>query len=330
MPSLESDFLHQKKPQHRNLVLGGFETFLASTSPPALPSPDLVLHFGAAPLSKNLNAYLTARLETRTIMITAHGVWSDESHRVNDVLIADPAQICHQITERLRDRPPASSWVRQLQTLELKTWDLLAAREKLTLFEGGVAAQVIRLTPPNVIVYAASSSAVRHVDQFARPRSESLQIFANRGLSGIDGTIASAIGASEGSRKRVTLLIGDIAFLHDLNSLSGLLRSRAQLTIILLNNNGGGIFHRLPIRNFEPPFERLFLTPHGLEFSAAAKMFGLTYSWVDSADALHAAYRQALASDSSQLIEIPCDSALQERIRGEINASFDEASLEGV
>jgi len=178
-----------------------------------------------------------------------------------------------------------------------------------------------------VIVYVASSSAVRHVDQFARPRPETLNVFSNRGLSGIDGTIASAIGASEGSGARVTLIIGDIAFLHDLNSLSGLLRGRAQLTIILLNNDGGGIFHRLPIREFEPPFERLFITPHGLSFHPAAQMFGLTYLLVDSYDAVDAAYRQSLASDSSYLIEIPCDSVAQERIRGEINASLDEATF---
>ncbi len=313
-----------------NLVLGAYETFLASFTSLELLPPDLVLHFGAAPLSKNLNAFLSSPIKTRTIMISAHGFWADESHSVNHVLIADPTQICSQITERLGSPQTISPWVQRLQSLESKTWDLIEVREKMEFYEGAVTAHVLRQTPSNVIIYAASSSVVRHIDQFSRPRSGGLQIFANRGLSGIDGTIASAIGASEGSRKRVTLLIGDIAFLHDLNSLSGLLRARAQLTIILLNNDGGGIFHRLPIREFDPPFERLFITPHGLEFHAVAKMFGLAYSRVDSADALDAAYCQALVSDGSQLIEIPCDSALQERIRQEINASFDEATFEGV
>jgi 2-succinyl-5-enolpyruvyl-6-hydroxy-3-cyclohexene-1-carboxylate synthase len=314
-----------------DLVLGGYETFLASTSSPALPPPDLVLHFGAAPLSKNLNTYLsTAHSAARSIIISEHGLWADEFHTVNDVLVADPVQICRKISERLGNRQPVSPWAARFQTLESKTWDLIAVHEKEIFFEGGIVSQVLRLTPPNVPVYVASSSAVRHVDQFARPRPETLRLFSNRGLSGIDGTIASAIGVSEGSGVRVTLIIGDIAFLHDLNSLSGLLRGSAKLTVMLLNNDGGGIFQRLPIRDFEPPFERLFIAPHGLSFHPAAQMFGLAYSLVDSSETLDAAYRQALASDSSHLLEIPCDSAAQEHIRCEINASLDEANFEGV
>ena len=310
-----------------NLVLGAYETYLASAMSPPLPHPDLVLHFGAAPLSKNLAAFLSTHLETRTIVFSSQGFWADESHLVNDVLIADPAQICAQIIEHLEIPQTISPWVQRLRKLESKTWDLITDREKIQFYEGSIVAQIVRLTPSNVIIYAANSSSVRHIDQFAQPSTNGLQIYANRGLSGIDGTIASAIGASEGSRSRVTLLIGDIAFLHDLNSLSGLLRDRAQLTIILLNNDGGGIFHRLPIREYQPHFERLFVTPHGLEFRAAAKIFGLGYSRVDSANTLETAYRQALSSNISQVIEIPCDSALQERIRQEINASIHEAVI---
>jgi 2-succinyl-5-enolpyruvyl-6-hydroxy-3-cyclohexene-1-carboxylate synthase len=172
-------------------------------------------------------------------------------------------------------------------------------------------------------MYVASSSPVRHVDQFARPRAKELRVLANRGVSGIDGTIASAIGASEGSGQRVVLIIGDLAFYHDMNSLLGLQRGNAKLTIVLLNNDGGGIFHRLPIREFEPPFERLFLTPHDLEFKPAAEMFGLRYQKITSPEELETAYLESLASDDSQLIEIPTDAALHEKIRLEIMKSIE-------
>lgn len=302
-----------------DLILGGYETFLAAASSPALPPPDLILHFGAAPISQNLNAFISAPLGMRTIMVAEHTRWFDETHTVDDVLISDPAALCRQVAARLEAPSVVSKWVAQLQTLEAQTWELIAAREAQTFSEGAVVAQVMRSTPAHVLVYVASSSAVRHVDQFARPRNQSLQVFSNRGLSGIDGTIASAIGASEGCRQRVTLIIGDVAFLHDLNSLSGLLRGKAKLTVILLNNDGGGIFQRLPIRNFEPPFERLFITPHGLTFQPAASLFGLRYTLANSQQSVAAAYQQSLQSTESHLIEIPCDSAAQEKIRQVIN-----------
>ncbi|MEN8172931.1 MAG: 2-succinyl-5-enolpyruvyl-6-hydroxy-3-cyclohexene-1-carboxylic-acid synthase, partial [Chloroflexota bacterium] len=311
------------------LVLGGYETFLAST--PSLSPPDLVIHFGAAPLSKNLNHFLSAaHIESRHIIISEHGQWADEFHTVNDVLVANPVDVCRQLSTRLADPQPISPWAAQLQKLESKTWRQIADRKNETFFEGGIVADIMRLAPSNHHIYAASSSVVRHIDQFGTPRTGNLRVYANRGLSGIDGTIASAIGASEGTGESVTLMIGDLAFLHDLNSLSGLLRGHAKLTIILLNNDGGGIFQRLPIREFEPPFKRLFITPHGLSFHAAAQLFGLDYHLVDSAEALDAAYQQAFASDASHLIEIACDSTVQERMRLEINASLDGNTLEGV
>ena len=143
-------------------------------------------------------------------------------------------------------------------------------------------------------------------------------MFANRGASGIDGTIASALGAAAATRLPLALVMGDLAFYHDLNSLLALRRCGLKATIVLINNNGGGIFHRLPIAKFDPPFTELFVTPHGLDFAPAAQMFGLEYSRATDRDTFRRAFVEAIGADTSHLIEVPSDAVLHEQMRQEM------------
>lgn len=130
----------------------------------------------------------------------------------------------------------------------------------------------------------------------------SVPVFANRGTSGIDGTIATAAGIAAGLDRPVTLVIGDLAFQHDLNSLA-LLRDR-RVIVVLINNDGGGIFSFLPIAQHEDVFEPYFGTPHGLTFGPAAALYGLAYEAPTNVPAFEAAYSAACARDGSSVIEV--------------------------
>ncbi len=170
-----------------------------------------------------------------------------------------------------------------------------------------IARTVARHSPH--ALYLASSMPVRDMDMMCEAFDQGPQhVAANRGASGIDGTIASAIGFSRGLNRPVTLLIGDLAFLHDLNSLSHLKEQRQPLTIVLINNHSGAIFNFLPIAAHREWFSPYFNTPHSYNFKSAAEQFGLAYLPVNDPEALQKAFRTR-DPDRHTLLEIEVDAA---------------------
>ena len=146
---------------------------------------------------------------------------------------------------------------------------------------------------------------VRDLDTYAANGGAPVPVAANRGASGIDGTVATAAGFARGLGSPVTLLIGDLALLHDLNSLA-MLRD-APVVLVVLNNDGGGIFSFLPVAKHNEFFEPYFGTPQGVGFGPAAGMFGLQYERPGTTEEFVEIYRKACARGSSTLIEVRTD-----------------------
>jgi len=145
------------------------------------------------------------------------------------------------------------------------------------------------------------------MDLFADAVGPALSVGSNRGASGIDGTIATAAGFAAGLKKPLTLFIGDLAFLHDLTSLNYLRDADYPVLVVVINNNGGGIFSFLPIARFDRFFEQYFVTPHGLTFEKAAQMFGIRYYHPETTPAFQSCYEEALAEDHSAILEVTLD-----------------------
>ena len=154
------------------------------------------------------------------------------------------------------------------------------------LSEPAVARQLSRSLPPGSVLVASSSMPIRDLEWFGVGRRD-LRVISNRGANGIDGVVSTAVGASLTGAK-TTLLIGDVAFLHDSNGLLGLAGRDVDLTIVVLDNDGGGIFSFLPQRTAldADRFERLFGTPHGLDLVDVARGFGVDASVVDAPETL--------------------------------------------
>jgi 2-succinyl-5-enolpyruvyl-6-hydroxy-3-cyclohexene-1-carboxylate synthase len=144
-------------------------------------------------------------------------------------------------------------------------------------FEGKVAWLLSQKLPACYPIFIANSMPVRYVEFFWKPRNSGIIPLFNRGTNGIDGTLSTALGMAYNHQQGSVLLTGDLAFLHDTNGL--LIRNQFQghLTIILINNNGGGIFEMLPIAQFDPPFEDFFATPQHIDFEELAKTYGIEY-----------------------------------------------------
>lgn len=291
--------------QENATILGGYETFLPTLGE---CKPDLVLRFGAMPISKQVEDYLSALTGTPQVGISAHGVWEDPAFGLSEALWAEPELACERVADRLQQSQPVDPrWALQWQTRERACWQALEEALAQAFMEETVMLDVVRHMPSGGLLYAASSLPVRHLDQFAKPDRKPLRALANRGASGIDGTTSSALGAAAADMGPVVLVTGDLAFYHDLSGLLAAKRYGLKLVIVLLNNDGGGIFHRLPIARFEPPFSELFLTPHGLRFEHIARLFELEYRQAVSRSEFQTAFEAALSSPRSSLIEAPFD-----------------------
>lgn len=173
-----------------------------------------------------------------------------------------------------------------------------------SLNEITIARTISQKIKKNSTLFLASSMPVRDFDMYADPNGATVHLASNRGVSGIDGTIASAVGFSAGHKKRGTVVIGDLAFLHDLNSLALVRQSFYPITIVIINNNGGGIFSFLPIAKNKEIFEPFFGTPHDFTFEHAAAQFEISYASVNTLQEFKRVYKYSQKTDDSLIIEI--------------------------
>ncbi|GGL56888.1 2-succinyl-5-enolpyruvyl-6-hydroxy-3-cyclohexene-1-carboxylic-acid synthase [Halocalculus aciditolerans] len=299
-------------------VLGGYDAYLHPDVTADWPDPDVVLRFGASPTSKPLRKYL-ARTGARQFVADASGGWREAEFRASDLVVADPAPLARALADRVES--PAEPWP-ALDAAEAAHWALLDERDDA--FEGRIAAAVAADAPDPATVFVSNSMPIRDLDRFARPDAKALRVLGNRGASGIDGVTSTALGAGSATDDPLVLLTGDLAYYHDLNGLLALSRCGVDATIALVNNDGGGIFHMLPIEQFDPPFQGQFKTPHGLDFEPTADLYGFDYARTDSLDAFRERYRASLDSAGTQVVEYVSDAEASHRTREEVREALVE------
>ncbi|HEY8241415.1 MAG TPA: thiamine pyrophosphate-binding protein, partial [Kiritimatiellia bacterium] len=160
------------------------------------------------------------------------------------------------------------------------------------------------MVPAQHGLFLGSSMPIRDMDLAASDLSRVQSVAAQRGASGIDGTLSCAAGFAAGLRSPVTVILGDLATLHDLNALALVKASPHPITMVVINNDGGGIFSFLPVAESSPHFEKFFGTPHGLGFEKAAEMFGLDYAQPGGVKEFVGAYISAMRAGRSSIIEV--------------------------
>ena len=305
-------------------VIGSYESFLQH--PTDFDAPQAIIRFGAVPTSKYLNDYLERAAPPYQIHVRSSGVWADDSHRVSHFLQVDETAFCHQMAEHCQR--PLDKWAAAVLAVDQRSSRVQTEFLRETWFDAAAVAAVVDALPPGANLFLGNSLPVRHVDQFARPDQNQLHVYGNRGASGIDGLVSSALGVAAADRAApVVLLIGDISFYHDMNGLLAVRKHRLDnVTIVLFNNNGGGVFRRLPIAEDHARFEDLFLTPPGLDFAPAAAMYGLDFVRILDNDraGLAQALCASLHSRRPAIIEVPTDGARDERLRRKLNKTLIE------
>jgi len=293
-------------------IIPYFDRVLASGSFRCQP-PQTVIHLGGRCVSKHLLQYLDEVRPDDFIVVRDDPKRFDPTHQATLRIEADVVSFCTNSIRALDDstlRPhssPAflSAWkeASRLTEMVLTGWE--STQKELS--EPLIARLLSQNIAPGSALVLANSMPVRDMDMFADSNGAKVFTAMNRGASGIDGTIATAAGVAIGTKMPVALLIGDLAMLHDLNSLAALSHLETPVVLVVVNNDGGGIFHFLPIAKHEEVFEPAFTAPHGLSFEQAARMFGLPYTCPRDPAAFVAAFREGLSGSSSMIIEIRTD-----------------------
>jgi 2-succinyl-5-enolpyruvyl-6-hydroxy-3-cyclohexene-1-carboxylate synthase len=290
-------------------------------------APDVVLRVGDLPVSKPLRTWLAGLGDTPQIALDPEGAWQDPASVTSESLAAPPAAALRYLTEQAISSQ--SGW--QCERDWLSSWRsaderaaeaILGALGRGGLSEPVVAAELGVLLAAEATLFVASSMPVRDIETFWPVRDDPPRVLCNRGANGIDGTISSAFGAAAGGGGPVLALIGDVALAHDIGGLLAASRLGLKLTIVLLDNDGGGIFDFLPVssaasaRATDPSargagdaatddiYSRHIATPTGLDFADAARLYGLAHERVGDVSELRAALERALAGAGSAIVEV--------------------------
>ena len=234
--------------------------------------PEVVLRLGEAPASKVLGQWVSASGASQ-IHVSKRPVYFDPDHRVNRHVIVDPDSLLPRLaTGRENDDDVSRRWERADRAASAAIEERLSR----TFPSGPAVARILagELGEGSRLV-VSSSMPVRDLEWFGG--ATGCEVLSNRGANGIDGVIATAIGAAHSDGRTTHVLVGDVAFVHDASSLAGLADRGLDVRIVVVDNDGGGIFHFLPQASQLPEaeFERLFGTPHGTDAITVASGFGL-------------------------------------------------------
>jgi 2-succinyl-5-enolpyruvyl-6-hydroxy-3-cyclohexene-1-carboxylate synthase len=313
--------------------------------------PDLVLRVGDLPVSKPLRGWLAGLRECAQVALDPEDAWQDPAAALSHSLPIDPTRALTRLAAG-EDAPALPS----AEPDWLQTWRSADERASETIFgvlrDGGlcepaVAAELGVLLPADATLFVASSMPVRDVETFWPVRDDPPRVLCNRGANGIDGTVSAAFGAAAAGDE-VVLLVGDVALAHDIGGLLAARRLGLKLTIVLLDNGGGGIFDFLPVaraaiaRDSEPNavgattptaagagaeaaaqaaqdiYTRHVATPTGLQFAAAAQLYGLAHELVRDMSELRAALERAVGSTQASIVEVHSDRTENVALHGRV------------
>lgn len=286
-------------------------------------SPDVILHLGGEPVNNSLQFYLRDS-GAQHILVNDHPFRQDPGRTVTDRVIANPADFANRLSEYLEINP--SELFDLFARAESKMERLLI--EELSLEKQGsqwqISPMILKSIGDGHGLFLGNSLPVREMDRYISNTDKKVMLSCNRGVSGIDGNLSTACGQALGLGAPLTLYTGDVAMLHDLNSLALARDSSQPLTIVIPNNDGGGVFPFLPNVGETKNFKEFFVAPHGRDFMNAAKMFDVDYHKVRNPGEFSEIYSKVVSGDQSSLIEVVTDRELNLQEQRDLYAKAQE------
>lgn len=303
-------------------------------NPQVESKPECIIHLGGPFVSKHMDAYIRKHTRTQTRYIVAWDASDrlDPHHSVTHRIHIRPSVLCEQLLrEDWQPHPEATAW----STLWLKEDQRIRAALNMhvqtttELYEPWIARSLLQHIPTTHALFVGNSMPIRYIDGWSGDACrQRLHIGMNRGASGIEGLLATALGYTTALRQPGVLYIGDISMLHDLSSLLLLQKTKFPLVVVVLNNSGGGIFRRLPIAQHTDVFVEHFITPHTTSFTDLAYAMGIEAHTVSSRAAWEEHIRNACSSTHSILLELRTESQMDLSWTQHIARTLDTESRE--
>ncbi len=307
----------------RDGVVPGADLMLRDAKVAAALAPELIIRFGGQPASASIGAWMARHGSADVWLVDPADGFRDPQHRASRCYRLSSRNFCRQAAST-ESRGPQGDWCSKWRQADrvARAAALAFVEAEPRLLTPQLARALWAELPAGAVLYAANSMVIRDIDAFAGPRDAELRLLVNRGVNGIDGTVSSALGAAAALRRPTVLWCGDLALLHDL---SGLLAGRMQgadLTIVVSNDDGGGIFEYLPAARTlpRPVFERMFALPHGLDLCELARGLGWDATRVASQPAFSQALSRGLAG-GRHVIEVAVDRAANTTFHAAVNAA---------
>ncbi len=293
-----------------------------------LPEVEVILRFGKVPVTKNVMFYLRDSLAVQ-ILVDETQQWPDYLYRSQYLVAESLTKVAKQILQSTpkSDQPYLQAW-QNLQKLASQSID--ETSEQFAFHESQLAMILMKTLARGEQLFVANSNAIRLVDRLSGVSENSFQIFGNRGVNGIDGILSTVAGLAMQTKARTYLLVGDLTLFHDMNGLQLLKSYHLPVTILLLNNNAGGIFSFLSQRSLTADdFDPLFATPLDLDFAQVAKTYELAYQKVES----EADFEQAIATSrkltGANLIELTSQAQVPVDFWQAVLSNFKEKRMKG-
>lgn len=303
-----ADPLSQLRSGHHNqeLIIDGYDTFLRFEDSKKTLKPDVVIRLGAMPVSKALSTFLTENRDIPQIVVDGGSGWRDPLTAATEMVYCDESLFCRTISEYIKSREHSeylSKWKSINEHTKLK---LSAIRDIPELSEGKLFHLLADMLPENATLFVGNSMPIRDLDSFFFVNKKGIKVMGNRGANGIDGIVSTALGVATVSQP-LYLVLGDLTFFHDLNGLLAAKLFKLNLTVLLINNNGGGIFSFLPQAEQPKHFEMLFGTPLELDFKHGIEMYGGSYEKVHDWDHYQQVFAKDLQASGLRVLEISTD-----------------------
>jgi 2-succinyl-5-enolpyruvyl-6-hydroxy-3-cyclohexene-1-carboxylate synthase len=291
-------------------AIAHYDALLRDSSWAAAHEPELVLRVGDLPTSKPLRTWLAGLEGALQVSFDPEAAWQDPAGVVGTIVGADPRTTLDALADRLPKRRKDTGWLDGWHAADRAASSAIAGvLIPAGLSEPRVAAELGGGLPDDATLFVASSMPIRDVETFFPVRPAPFRVLSNRGANGIDGTVSTAFGVAAAARGPVVLLIGDVALAHDVGGLLAASRLGLKLVIVLIDNDGGGIFNFLPAAREGTEFVEHIATPHGLDFAHAAALYGCDWERAADVETFRAALARALAADRTTIICVRTDRA---------------------
>ena len=288
-------------------------------------TPDVVCRIGELPTSKPLRNWIGGLSQAQHVLFAPDERWSDPGASVSQRIVGPLEDLLERV-EHDEVVPDYSDWLDNWSRADSAVAHAIAEPIMAAgLSEPAAITALAQFLPPTATLFVGASMPIRDVEEFFPALHEPPRVIANRGANGIDGTVSSAFGVAAAGGE-VVLVLGDVTLAHDIGGLLAARRLGLKLTIVLLNNDGGGIFNFLPVASQGEVFEQHIATPTGLDFAQAAALFGCRHERATTLDEFAVTLMQALAGGDATIIEVRTDRVNNRRL----HADIESAALAGL